>query len=115
VGEVIGEVPVSDYIDKTVVARAQVTSAAVEAFDPDQPVEREVRLNRSIKAPVSSGTVVGTLAYSQGDKPICQVPIVAAASVEAPGPLERLGIWLMRAARGLVGAPSMASAVAEGS
>jgi D-alanyl-D-alanine carboxypeptidase len=46
VGETVGAVPVSDYLDTAVLVRASETSVAVSAFDPGAPVRRAVDLRK---------------------------------------------------------------------
>lgn len=113
--ETVGAVPVSDYLDRTVVARAGETSSAVLRFDPGSPVERKVMLDQQVSAPIAVGAPLGEVVYWQSGQEICRVPVVAASAVEAPGPVARLGIWMGRAFRGLVGAPGMAQLEIVGS
>jgi D-alanyl-D-alanine carboxypeptidase len=115
VGETVGAVPVSDYIDKVVAVRAAETSSAVQEYAADKPVRRVVELDSSVAAPVLAGTRVGEIVYVQGASVVSRVPAVAASAVGEPGPAEKVGIWLLRAVRGLFGAPRMAAAVVAGS
>jgi hypothetical protein len=115
VGETVGAVPVSDYIDKVVAVRAAETSSAVQEYAADKPVRRMVELDASVAAPVVAGTRVGEIVYVQGATVVSRVPAIAAATVRAPGPAEKVGIWLLRGVRGLFGAPRMAAAVVAGS
>jgi len=52
--ETVGAVPVADYLERTVVARAADTSVPVPAFAADKPVERTVTLAEKVAAPVAS-------------------------------------------------------------
>ncbi|PKQ16575.1 MAG: hypothetical protein CVT67_04040 [Actinobacteria bacterium HGW-Actinobacteria-7] len=113
--ETVGAVPISDYIDRTVVARASESSAAVQEFDPAVPVERTITLDPQVNAPVAVGAPLGKIVYTQEDRIICTVPAVAATRVEAPGTLARFGIWIARGLRGLVGAPRIAAPQVAGS
>jgi len=109
--ETVGLVPVSDYLDRTVLARASAEAIDVPEFDPDIAVERAVLLDPDVDAPVDPGERVGTIAYAQGGEVFLEVPVVAAEAVPAPGALERIGIWFQRAVRWITGAPTMASPV----
>lgn len=108
VGETIGIVPVSDYVDISVTARAG-ESTSVRAFDPSRPVHRDVVLEPRLSAPVSKGQRLGDITYSQDGQAIVKVPVVAGTSVERPGLLEGMGIWLVRGWRGMFGGPMTAS------
>ncbi len=109
-GETAGVVPVADYIERTVLARASEASMAVPAFDPSAPVERATRLDERVSAPVAAGDTLGEIVYSQKGVVIVRVPVVAADAVEAPDLLERTSIWFARVWRGLRGEPTMAVA-----
>jgi len=109
VGETVGVVPVVDYLDRTVTARAAETSVPVPAFDPKTPVKRRVVLDPHVSAPVAAGQVVGQIVYSQGATVLVRVPAVAASAVEEPGVFDKVGTWFARGWRALTGAPSMAS------
>jgi len=106
--ETVGFVPVSDYLDRTVVAKAAGTALDVPEFDPDRKLERRVLLDPHVRAPVSPGDQVGIIAYTQDGNVVLEVPIVAAEKVAAPKILERAGIWLARAWRWVFGRPTMA-------
>jgi D-alanyl-D-alanine carboxypeptidase (penicillin-binding protein 5/6) len=106
--ETVGAVPVSDYLDRTVVARATGESLPVPAFDPDVTIQRTIMLNPQIAAPVEEGDLLGEITYSQSGEIILSVPAVAAESIEAPGTIAGIGIWFTRAWRRLLGEPTMA-------
>jgi len=108
VNETVGAVPVSDYLDRAVTARAAETSLAVPAFDAASPVTRDVHLDPRVSAPVAAGDPLGEITYSQGGRVLVKVPVVAAASVEAPGFITRVGTWFARGWRAVTGAPTMA-------
>ncbi len=107
--ETVGSVPISDYLDRSVVARAADASVSVEPFDPAAPVERAVRLYRTVRAPVNAGDRLGEIVYSQKDAAVARVPVIAASTVAAPGVVDRIGIWFERRWRGLTGRPTVAS------
>jgi D-alanyl-D-alanine carboxypeptidase len=113
--ETVGAVPVADYLDRAVIARAGETSSAVLRFDPSSPVERKIMLDQQVSAPVAQGARLGEVVYWQAGQEICRVPVVAASGIEAPGPVAKMGIWLARAFRGLVGASRMAQLEIVGS
>jgi len=107
--ETVGAVPVADYLDRAVTARASDASVAVEPFDTAAPVEREVHLSHSVRAPIAAGTRLGSIVYSQKGSTIARVPVVAATDVDAPGLSERIGIWFARRWRALIGGTSVAA------
>ena len=107
--ETVGSVPVSDYVDRSVLARAADASVSVEPFDPAAPVERTVRLSREVRAPVTAGNRLGEIVYSQKGVTVARVPVVATTAVDAPGVVTRIGIWFERRWRGLTGRPTIAS------
>lgn len=106
--ETVGMVPVSDYLDRTVLVRAGETSETVRAFDTNQPVYRRVDIDEQIAAPVEPGQIVGHISYVQGGELVVRVPVVAAEKIEAPGFFESVGITLTRGWRGIVGGQRMA-------
>lgn len=106
--ETVGAVPVSDYLDRSVAARASGEPLDVPEFDPDARIERTVLLDPSVRAPVSKGEQIGVIAYAVDGSVVLEVPVVSAEAVEAPGALQRLGIWFERAWRWVTGAPTMA-------
>ena len=108
VGERVGAVPVADFVDRTVDARIGAISAA-PAFDTTGTVSRRLVLEPQIAAPVAQGQPLGEIVYSQGDRVVARVPILAATSVEAPGALERFGIWIERGWRGVFGGSQVAT------
>ncbi len=113
--ETVGAVPVSDYIDVTVTARASSEAVEVPAFSHEVQIVREIVLDPEIKAPVREGDKLGEIVYSQGGEVLLRVPVVAAADVEVPSVIERIGIWFTRAWNWITGKPRMATVqVAEG-
>jgi D-alanyl-D-alanine carboxypeptidase (penicillin-binding protein 5/6) len=105
--ETVGLVPVADYLDVTVQAVVGETVGS-EVFDLDGPVERSVSLDQEVLAPVQEGDRVGTLTFTQGERLLAQVPLVAGSSVARPGLWERMGIALTRAWRSAFGGTLMA-------
>lgn len=102
VGETVGAVPVADYLDRTLVARAGDVSQ-VPTFDLSAPVRRHITLQPQVAAPVAEGQRIGEIVYTQGKRVVLQVPVVAASSAEVPGAFQRVEISLVRAWRGVFG------------
>jgi hypothetical protein len=107
--ETVGSVPVSDYIDVAVTARAAEDSQDVPEFDPDVIVARNIELDPEVEAPVAVGDSLGQIVYTQGDDVVLTVPVVAVESVEAPTTLERVGIFFERTWNWVTGQPRMAT------
>jgi hypothetical protein len=107
--ETVGSVPVADYVDRAVAVRASGEEIDVPEYDALTPVEREVVLDPEVAAPVSVGDELGEVVYSQDGEVIVSVPVVAAADIEAPATLERVGIWFSRAWLWVTGQPRMAT------
>ncbi len=101
-GETAGVVPVADWLDVGVpVVVAETTRAPV--FDVDGEVTRRLALPKSVRAPVRSGDKLGMLTLVQGERLLARVPLVAAADVPEPSPLQRFRIGLIRLWRRLAG------------
>lgn len=103
--QVVGSVPVSDYLDVEVrVLLPEDLSAQV--FDLDGEIVRTVALPEEIDAPVTVDERVGTLTISQGGVLVAQAPVVAASNVTKPGVLEAIWIAIQRVWRGIFGEPA---------
>ena len=113
--ETVGAVPVSDYLDRAVLARATGESLPVPAFDPDVTVHRTINLDPQVSAPVDAGDPLGEITYIQNGEVILHVPAIAAESIEAPGTLAKVGIWVTRAWHWIIGEPTMAPLEIAGS
>jgi D-alanyl-D-alanine carboxypeptidase (penicillin-binding protein 5/6) len=100
-GERLGNVPVSDYMDRAVAATAEATSAAV--FDLAGPVQRRVDLRRDVPAPVKAGEQIGTLTVFQGKTVLKQMPLVAVNDVPAPTVWQRVVFFFGKLWRGIFG------------
>jgi len=109
--ETVGSVPVADYLDRAVTARAAATSATVAPFDPDLAVDRRVDLDAKVSAPIAAGQRVGEIVYSQGGKEIVRVPVVSVTAVAEPKLATKVGVWFARGWRMLTGQPTMAPRV----
>lgn len=100
-GSVIGAAPISDYLDESVSA-AVSENTTVPVFDLAGPITRDVRID-TIDAPVEKGQRVGVATFTQGDKVIATVPLVAVEDVARPGLLERIWIGTVRFWRWITG------------
>ena len=109
--ETVGAVPVAEYLDRAVTARAADTSLTVAEFDSTRAVERLVDLDAKVHAPVAVGDQVGEIVYSQGGKEIVRVPVVAVSAVSEPRLGAKVGTWFARGWRLLTGQPTMAARV----
>jgi serine-type D-Ala-D-Ala carboxypeptidase (penicillin-binding protein 5/6) len=101
-GEVLGTLPVSDYLDKEIEAVVGVP-AALPVFDLAGEVTRTVTLPESVDAPVARGDRLGTLSLVQGERLIAQVPLISVEDVRRPTWPERAWIAIVRAWRSLFG------------
>lgn len=100
-GSVIGEAVVTDYLDVRVPA-AVSKDCSVTVFDIAGPISRSVKMV-AVPAPVKAGQRVGVATFTQAGDVIATVPLVAVKDVPVPTPLQRIGIALVRAWRGLTG------------
>lgn len=103
-GTVIGEAPVTDFLDVRVPA-AISEDASVVVFDIAGPITRGVNV-AAVKAPVKAGDRVGVASFTQAGRVIATVPLVAANDVARPTPFQRIGIALVRAWRAFTGGSS---------
>jgi D-alanyl-D-alanine carboxypeptidase (penicillin-binding protein 5/6) len=101
-GEILGRVPVSDYLDRTVAA-ATAETTSMPVFDLAGPVERRVVLKADVPAPVSKGDVIGTMTLYQGDTVLTQVPVVASSDVPSPSVGQRIVFFFARIWRAVFG------------
>jgi len=109
--ETVGMVPVVEYLDRAVTARAAEASLTVAEFDPTRPVDRLVNLDAKVHAPVAAGDRIGEIVYSQSGKEIVRVPVVAISAVSEPGLGTKVGTWFARGWRMITGQPTMAARV----
>ncbi len=98
---VIGEAPVSDYLDVTVPA-AVASDTVVPVLDFAGPITRTVDV-AAVEAPVHQGDKVGVATFIQDGDVIATVSLHATRNVEKPNVLLRIGILFARAWRGLTG------------
>jgi serine-type D-Ala-D-Ala carboxypeptidase (penicillin-binding protein 5/6) len=101
-GEVLGTLPVSDYLDREIEAVVGVP-AALPVFDLAGEVTRAVTLPESVDAPIARGDRLGTLSLVQGERLIAQVPLIAVEDVRRPTWPERAWIAIVRAWRSVFG------------
>ncbi|MFU8891755.1 MAG: D-alanyl-D-alanine carboxypeptidase family protein [Anaerosomatales bacterium] len=101
-GEVLGTLPVADYLDREIEAVVGVP-AVVPVFDLAGEISRSVTLPDSVDAPVARGDRMGTLSLVQGGRLIAQVPLIAVEDIRRPSWPERVWIALVRAWRSLFG------------
>jgi len=109
--ETVGSVPVAEYLDRAVIARAADASLTVAEFDPSRPVDRLVDLDAKVHAPVAAGDPIGEIIYSQSGREIVRVPVVAVSAVREPALGIKVGTWFARGWRMLTGQPTMAARV----
>ncbi len=100
-GTVIGEAPVTDYLDVTVPAAVSLDTT-VAAFDLAGPISRTVTMS-AVKAPVNKGQRIGVATFAQRGEVVASVPLVAVESVPRPTVLQRIGIAIVRGWRRLTG------------
>lgn len=101
-GEVLGTVPVADYLDRSIDAVVG-EPAALPVFDLAGTVTRKIDLPQSVNAPVSRGDRIGTLSLVQGRRLLAQTPLIAIVDVRRPTLLERAWIALVRTWRSIFG------------
>ena len=101
-GTIVGQAPVSDYIDRSVPA-AISQDASATVLDLDGPIRRVVTIP-SVKAPINAGDRVGSVAFTQDGKLIAGLPLVATEDVSRPNPLLFVWIAMVRGWRAVFGA-----------
>lgn len=108
-GTVVAEAPVVDYLDRTVGAKVAVDESIV-VFDLFGPITRTVKV-ASVKAPVKPGQRVGVATFTQADRVVATVPLVAAGEVPKPNIFQRVGIGATRLWRRVFGGQLVAPPV----
>jgi len=97
----LGTIEVTNYIDVALAAGiAQSVSATY--YDLLGPVEHHFEIV-PVKAPISEGTVVGFVTFTQNGKELATEPIVAFESIDKPGFFEAIGIGFTRFFRWISG------------
>ena len=107
-GEVLGTLPVADYLDRRIEAVVGVP-ATLPVFDLAGEVTRTVTLPESVDAPIARGDRLGTLSLVQGERLIGQVPLIAVEDVRRPTWPERTWIAIVRAYRSVFGSSTEAA------
>lgn len=100
-GTVVGEAPVTDYLDTTVPG-AFPKDESLAVFDLSGPIDRTVTM-AAVRAPVQKGDRVGVASFTQRGRVVATVPLVATRSVEKPNLFERFGIGVVRLWRRFTG------------
>jgi len=90
-GSAFGEVPVSQYLDRSTSAVA-AENLEVPVFSADGEVAFDIILYPEIAAPVTTGTRLGTLTVTQGERLLGRIPLVATEEVPVPDFFE--GAWI---------------------
>ncbi len=109
-GTRVGTVPVTDWLDRDIVAKVRDNASPV-LFDLGGSIRRRYELKPSVSAPVRKGQAVGVVIAYQGSTVLAKVPIVSAEDVAAPGLWERVRIWGVRAWRSVFGPSEVRTAV----
>ncbi len=100
-GTILGEAPVSDYLDVAVPA-AVSEDASAAVLDLNGVIKRTVTI-APVKAPVRVGDRVGSVTFTQGGTLIAGMPLVATEEVKRPNPFLRAWIGTVRVWRRLFG------------
>lgn len=103
---IVGESVVLDYVDVTVPG-AMAIDTRRPVFDLNGPITRSVTM-AEVHAPVRAGDRIGVATFTQRDKVIASVPLVATTSVDKPNPFERIGIAMVRVWRRFTGSTVVA-------
>lgn len=101
-GTIIGESPVTDYLDLTVPAAVD-EDARIPVLDVLGPITRTVTMT-TVDAPVKKGERIGVATFTQRGEVIATVPLVATEDVAEPNPVQKVGIAIVRGWRRLTGA-----------
>ena len=109
-GEVLGQVAVADYLDRSIDAVVGVP-ANMPVFDLAGEVTRTVTLPERVDAPIARGDRLGTLSLVQGQRLIAQVPLISVVDVRRPTLPERIWISIVRAWRSVFGDAANAGVV----
>ena len=98
---IVAEAPVRDYLDRLVPV-AMSADSTVAVFDVAGTITRKVTVS-AVDAPVSKGQKIGVATFTQADRVIASVPLVAAEEVRKPSVPARVFIAAARAWRWLTG------------
>lgn len=98
---IVAEAPVRDYLDRLVPV-AMSADSTVAVFDLAGTITRKVTVS-AVDAPVAKGQKIGVATFTQADRIIASVPLVAAEEVKKPSVPARIFIAAARAWRWLTG------------
>lgn len=98
---IVAEAPVRDYLDRLVPV-AMSTDSTVAVFDVSGTITRKVTVS-AVDAPVAKGEKIGVATFTQADRIIASVPLVAAEEVRKPSLPARVFIAAARAWRWITG------------
>ena len=104
---VVAEVAHSDWTDVTIKATLEDPDAAISVFDLNGNVSQSVEFDE-ITGDVSAGDKLGTITFKQRNEVVATMDIVACEDVEAPGPLESVGVFFKRLVANFSGAQKVA-------
>ena len=111
-GTVIGEAPVTDYLDRAVAAGvSEDVTAAV--LDTNGTIHRTITI-APVRAPLKIGDHVGAVTFTQSGTLIAAAPLVAMRDVPSPNIFERVWIALVRVWRWMFGSPKAQAALGFG-
>ncbi len=105
---IIAEVPHYDWLDRTIKATLKDPDATISVFDLEGNVSQSVVMDEP-RGTINVGDKVGTITFRQRNMVIAEQDLVAAERVEAPNPIEALGILWQRLVGGLSGSDAQAS------
>ena len=97
---VVAEASHYEWIDRTVKATLDDPDAMVNVFDLDGNVSQEVEF-KELHGTVNVGDKVGTIKFYQHNQVIAEHDLVACERVDAPNPIDTIGIWWTRLTQGL--------------
>ena len=98
---IVAEAPGRDYLDRLVPV-AMSADSTVAVFDLAGTITRKVTVS-AVDAPVAKGQKIGVATFTQADRIIASVPLVAAEEVKKPSVPARVFIAAARAWRWLTG------------
>lgn len=108
--EVVADVALDAWLDKTVPATFADPQASVEVFALDGNVSQDFEFYE-VGGGVRIGDVVGHAVFYQDNEVVAEQDLIACEDVAAPGILEAPGIWWEKLMRGFSGQPAAAESV----
>ena len=100
-GAQLGEACVISYLDRTVVGEVS-EDTTLTVFDVAGQVERKIAMV-DVKAPVVRGQKIGVATFSQNERVVATIPLVATEDVKAPNIFERVWVGMVRLGRKISG------------